>query len=95
MGPFLPRPVELALPPGLLGLRRKQRGCDPGSTYRVLRRHIQQQDAGSIDLTYAVKQLGQGVFLENLLSLDCRLVAPPERFNRSQHTTADPTVKRA
>jgi len=32
MGPFSPRPVGLAPPRDLVGLRRKQRGRDPGST---------------------------------------------------------------
>src|SRR5579864_6412225 len=37
-------------------------GARPGVNMRVLHRHIRPQDAGSIDLTYAKKQLGQGSF---------------------------------
>src|SRR6266516_5121103 len=52
----------------LHSLRRKQRGRGPGLLVRVLPRHTQPQDADSIDLTYSVEELDQGVVLLPLRS---------------------------
>lgn len=43
----------------LHSLKRKQRGRGPGSLLRVLPRHIQLQDADSVDLTDTEEELDQ------------------------------------